>query len=194
MKKFKITNVVIAVALGHIVAANAFAGEQGKGRNKQMGYCFDAAFHEKTDRLYVAGGARGTHVFEVTQGEFNFITTVEDGGYHRNLKISGDRAYLADAKRGLVVFDIAEKVPVCTWKQQKQKTSGMGIYVHNNQAYLAAGAEGLHIFDISKPDYPKRVGTCKTNGDAWDVWVSGEYAYVADVQKGVTVVDISLPS
>jgi hypothetical protein len=157
-----------------------------------MGYCFDVAYHERTDRLYVAGGARGIHVFEVKKGEFNFITTVRDGGYHRNLKISGDRAYVADTKRGLVVFDVTEKIPVCTWKQQKP--GGMGIYIHNNRAYLAAGAEGLRIFDISKPDHPKEMGKCETNGDAWDVWVSGEYAYVADLQKGITVVDISLPS
>ena len=191
MKRFKIVIVVIAIALGCVVAANAFAGD--KGRNKVMGYCFDAAFHEKTNRLFVAGGVMGTHVFEVTNGKLNFVTTVFDGGYHRNLKISGDRAYVAYAKRGLVVFDIAEKVPVCTWKQQEQRVTGMGIYIHDNHAYLAAGAEGLHIFDISTPDSPKVVGKCETNADAWDVWVSGKYAYIADLQKGITVIDVSRP-
>ncbi|MFB0554999.1 MAG: LVIVD repeat-containing protein [Phycisphaerae bacterium] len=192
MKRFKIIIAAMAVALQLVVVANAFTAD--KGRNKKMGYCFDAAFHEKTNRLYVAAGPMGTHVFEVTKGKFNYITTVYGGGYHRNLKISGDRAYLADGKRGLVVFDITEKIPVCTWKQPDQNVSGMGIDLHDNRAYLAAGAEGLHIFDVSNPDSPKRVGTCKTNADAWDVWVSGNYAYVADLQKGLTVVDVSQPS
>lgn len=131
----------------------------------------------------------GTHVFKVTDGKLNFVTTVYDGGYHRNLKISGDRAYVADGKRGLLVIDITKKVPVITWKQEN--VSGMGIYIYDNHAYLAAGTEGLHIFDISKPDSPKQIGKCKTNADAWDVWVSGKYAYVADLQKGVTVIDVS---
>jgi len=189
MKRFKIVIAVIAIALEYVVVANALAGD--KGRNKVMGYCFDAAFHEKTNRLFVAGGAWGTHIFKVTDGNLNFITTVFDGGYHRNLKISRDRVYLADGNRGLVVFDIAEKVPVCTWKQQN--VAGMGIYIHDNYAYLAAGTEGLLVFDISKPDSPKLVGKSKTNADAWDVWVSDKYAYVADLQQGLTVVDVSFP-
>lgn len=190
MKRLKIINVVIAIALWHAVTANAFAGD--KGRNKGMGYCFDVAFHEKTNRLFVAAAVMGTHVFEVTEGKLNFVTTVYDGGYHRNLKISGDRAYVADGKRGLLIIDITKKVPVITCKQEN--VSGMGIYIHDNHAYLAAGTEGLHIFDISKPDFPKLISKCKTNADAWDVWISGKYAYVADLQKGVTVIDVSRPS
>ena len=192
MKRLKVIITIMVVLFQIVVVTNAFAAD--KGRNKRMGYCFDAAFHEKTNRLYVTAGAVGTHVFEVTKGQFNYITTVYEGGYHRNLKISGDRAYVADAKRGLVVFDITERVPVCTWMQTEQNVSGMGIDLYNNRAYLAAGAEGLYIFDISNPDSPKRISTCKTNADAWDVWIGGNYAYVADLNKGLTVVDISRPS
>ncbi|MDT8304106.1 MAG: hypothetical protein RQ760_21670 [Sedimentisphaerales bacterium] len=190
MKRFKIINVLIAIAFLYVTTTNAFAGD--KGRNKVMGYCFDAAFHEHTNRLFVAGGAKGTHIFEVTDGKLNFVTTVYDGGYHRNLKILGDRAYVADAKRGLLVMDITKKAPVITWKQEN--VSGMGIYIHKNHAYLAAGSEGLRIFDISEPDSPKQIGQCRTNADAWDVWVSGKYAYVADLQKGITLIDVSRPS
>ena len=192
MERFKIITVVIAVALQHVVAVNAFAAD--KDKNIVRAYCFDAAFDEKTNRLFVAGANTGTYVFEVADGKLNFVTTVLDGAYHRNLKISGDRAYVADAFEGLLVFDISEKVPVCTWKQQKQNVTGMGIYIHENHAYLAAKTEGLLIFDITTPDSPKLVGKCKTNADAWDVWVSGKYAYIADFQKGVTVIDVSRPS
>jgi len=190
MKKLKVSTLAILVSSVFLAAVDVFAGD--KGRNKVMGYCFDAAFHEKTNRLFVASGVMGTHVFEVMDGKLNFVTTVYDGGYHRNLKISGDRVYVADGKIGLLVIDITKKAPVITWKQEN--VSGMGIYIHDNHAYLAAGTEGLHIFDISKPDSPKLVAKCKTNADAWDVWVSGKYAYVADLQKGITVIDVSRPS
>lgn len=192
MKRLKVIITIVVVLFQIVVITNAFAAE--KGRNKKMGYCFDAAFHEGTNRLYVTAGSAGTHVFEVTKGQFNYITTIYEGGYHRNLKISGDRAYVADAKRGLVVFDITERIPVCTWIQPEQKVSGMGIDLHGNRAYMAAGDKGLYIFDISEPDSPKQISTCKTNDDAWDVWVSGNYAYVADLNKGLTVVDVSQPS
>ncbi len=190
MKRLTITHMVIVVALASTGAVPASGAARGGG--KQMGYCFDAAFHEKTSRLFVASGDKGTHVFGVKDGKLKFVTTVADGGYHRNLKISGDRVYLADADRGLVVFDITAGEPVCTWRQQG--AHGMGLDVHGHYVYLAAGGDGLHIFDISTPDAPKLLGTCKTNADAWDVWVSGPYAYVADLQKGVTVVDVSQPA
>ena len=189
MKASKVSNVVIAISLVCVVAADAFAGD--RARNKTTVHCFDVAFHEKTGRLFVAGSDKGTYVFEVTDGKLSFATTIRGGTYHRNLKISGDRAYVADGFEGLLVFDISEKVPVCTWRQQEQRLTGMGIHIHDDHAYLAAGPEGLHIFDISKPDSPKLVGKCKTYGDAWDVWVSGKYAYIADFQKGVTVIDVS---
>jgi hypothetical protein len=190
VERFRIINVVIVIALWHTITINVFAVD--KGRNKMMGYCFDAAFHEKTNRLFVAGGAKGTHIFEVMEGRLNFVTTVYDGDYHRNLKISGDRAYVADARIGLLVMDITKKAPIITWKQEN--VSGMGIYIYGKYAYLAAGKEGLHIFDISTPDSPKLIGRCRTNADAWDVWVSGNYAYVADLQKGITLIDVSRPS
>lgn len=192
MKASRISNVLITIALGCVVTANVFAGD--KARKKATAHCFDAAFHERTGRLFVAGSNTGTHVFEVTDGKLRFTTTISDGVYHRNLKISGDRLYVADAFEGLLVFDISAEVPVCTWKQKEPDVAGLGIYVHENHAYLAAGPEGLYIFDISTPDSPKTVGKCRTNDDAWDVWVSGKYAYVADFQKGVTVVDVSQPA
>ncbi len=191
MKRLTITAIVVTVALVCFAIAVPVCGAARSG-GKRMGYCFDAAFHEKTSRLFVAGGDQGTHVFEVAEGKLKFVTTVADGGYHRNLKISGDRLYLADNRRGLVVFDITGREPVRTWRQQG--ASGMGIDVHGSHAYLAAGGDGLHIFDISTPDSPKLLSKCQTNADAWDVWVSGRYAYVADLQKGVTVVDVAEPA
>jgi hypothetical protein len=192
MKKPKIVTVSIVVAFQFLILANAFASNMGG--SKATAYCFDAAFHEKTSRLFVAGANTGTHVFEVTDGKLNFVTTIHGGAYHRNLKISGNRLYVADAFKGLLVFDISERIPVCSWKQQEQRVTGMGIYIYDNHAYLAAGAEGLYIFDISMPDSPKLVSKCKTNADAWDVWVGGKYAYIADFQKGATVLDVSQPA
>ena len=88
MGKFRIISVVIAVTLWHVFATNSSAGD--KARNKTKVHCFDVAFHEKTGRLFVAGSDTGTHVFEVMDGKLSFATTIHDGTYHRNLKISAE--------------------------------------------------------------------------------------------------------
>jgi len=170
-----------------------------KGRDKKMGYCFDAAFDTARNRLYVVGGSAGMHVFSVTRGEFHFVTTVYDEGYYRNIKISGDRAFVADAGRGLTVFDISKDIPTLTWKWKEvnSNTAGMGIHVEGHFAYLALGSQndpsGLSIFDISNPDSPCLIGHCETP-NAWDVWVSGRFAYVADLNGGLVIIDVSTPS
>ena len=176
--------------------------EQYKGRDKRMEYCFDAAFDTARDRLYVVAGYAGMHVFDVSDGKLNFVTTIYDEGYYRNIKVSGDRAYIADAYRGLLVFDISKEIPVLTWKWKDVKTDsrGMGIYIESNLAYLAVDKgekksekPGLYIFNISKQDSPKLLGYCEAK-HAWDVWVSGRYAYVASLKKGLMVIDVSSAS
>jgi hypothetical protein len=189
MEGLRILGVIAAMALLSLVAASAPAAD--KGPNKPVGNCLDVAFHEKSNRLFVAAGGAGLHVLEVKDGKMSPVTTVSDGGSPRKLALSGDHLYVADATRGLVVFDVAGKDPVCNWKQQEGQ--GMGISLQDRYAYLAAGAEGLHVFDLSA-DAPKPAGECKTGGQARDVWVNGKYACVADEQQGLAVVDISVPS
>ena len=166
-----------------------------KGEDKFMGYCFDVALDERGNKLCVAAGDAGMFVFHVQDGELHFITNVRGEGYYRNLKIAGDRLFLADCDRGLVVYDISGDVPVKTWAQGKQgKGMGMGIHVEGRRAYLAWGKEGLAIFDITDPDSPKLIGHCASLDDAWDVWVKGGYAYVAELDEGIVAIDVSDPA
>ncbi len=163
-----------------------------KGGQKSMGYCFDAAVNQRGDRLYVAGGQAGLHIFAVRDGELRLITTVCIEGYYRNLKIAGDRLFLADAQRGLVVHDISGDIPTETWVQREK--GGMGLHVEGQRLYLAWGKRGLAIFDIHEPDKPRMIGRCESPQDAWDVWVKDQYAYVADLRKGVATIDVNDPA
>ena len=189
MEGLRILSVVVVMALLSLVTASAPAADRSP--EKPVGNCSDVAFHEKSNRLFVAAGPAGLHLLEAKDGKMSLVTTVSDGGAPRKLALSGDRLYVADVKRGLVVFNVAEKNPTCTWKQQE--VQGMGVSVQDPYAYLAVGAEGLQIFDLSA-DAPKPAGKCKTGAQARDVWVHGKYAYVADEQQGLAVVDISVPS
>jgi len=189
--KQKLTGILglVVICLG----MHASAGQPVliKGEQKFMGYCFDAALNEKGDKLYVAGGQVGLHVFAVRDGELQLIISVCMEGYYRNLKIAGDRLFLADGERGLVVHDISSGIPMQTWAQGEK--GGMGLHVEGQRLYLASGKRGLAIFDIREPDKPRMIGRCESPQDAWDVWVKGQYAYVADLAKGVATIDVSDP-
>lgn len=159
---------------------------------KKMGYCFDIALDPTRERLYIAAGNRGLHVLEAVNGKLEYATTYYDGGYYRNLKVHGERAYVADSKRGLVVLDISGESPVTAWVQTNG-TAG-GLHLKDDIVYVAAFAKGLQIFDISNPDLPVLIGSLETPGDAWDVWAQNGLAYIADFQAGMTVIDISIPT
>ncbi|HHS14410.1 MAG TPA: hypothetical protein ENN03_11690 [bacterium] len=187
--------VVLLCGFGHL------PGQEGDWSNQEMGYCFDAAFHPEQERLFVAAGSKGLHVFNVQSGHLDFVTTFYDEGYYRNIDITQDRAFIADARRGLVTLDISGEIPVVTWrwKEPETKTPGMGIHVNGSHAYLAVGnangynRPGVYIFDISRPDSPEPVGYANTK-NAWDVWVKDTVAFVADMSEGLTVLDLSDPS
>jgi hypothetical protein len=157
-----------------------------------MGYCFDVALDPAGERLFIAAGDRGLHILSTTGGMLSYVSTYYDAGYYRNLKISDDRAYIADSKRGLVVVDISGGSPVTTWVQSSGKAGG--LHILDDIAYVAAFEDGLQIFDITNPDSPILISSLETPGSAWDVWVQDGFAYIADFHSGMTVIDVSLPA
>ncbi|MBN1452896.1 MAG: hypothetical protein JW963_17895 [Anaerolineales bacterium] len=159
----------------------------------KVGYCFDTAFDENRERLYVTAGYRGLHVFSITpQGRIKHLATYYAGGYYRYLGIIGDRAYIANNEKGLEVVDIRQAVPKPVWTQSGSK--GYGIHIANDSVYLASNDLGLQIFDIANPDKPVLIGHFPTNGRFWDVWVQGTLAFLADRDLGLIVVDVSTPT
>lgn len=159
----------------------------------RVGYCFDTAFDETGERLYVSAGNRGLHVFRVSpQGKLAHLTTYFAAGYYRYLEVAGDYAYIANSGKGLEILDIREDVPRPVWTQMGSK--GYGIHITGHTAYLASNEYGLQIFDIGNPASPVLIGSLPTTGRAWDVWVNGAYAFIADRDLGLIVVDVSTPS
>ena len=159
----------------------------------RTGYCFASAFDQTGERLYLTGGRRGLHVFEVgQQGSLTHVTTYFDAGYYRYIEIVGDRAYVANSHRGLEILDIAGDLPRPVWAQNDSK--GYGAHILADRLYLASDDLGLHIFDITDPDSPRPLGHLATIERAWDVWAREGHAFVADHDAGLIVVDASHPS
>ena len=60
-KSSKTLFVFIVIAFFIFPDSITFAQDLNKGRDKNMGYCFDAAFDPAQKRLFVVGGIAGLH-------------------------------------------------------------------------------------------------------------------------------------
>ena len=158
---------------------------------RKMGYCFDAAYDPDRDRLYVAAGKAGLHIFDVVDGRLEYILTFHDDGYYRNIKIKDGRAFIADTERGLVVLDISKDTPVTKWIQGKV---GEGLHIEEKTLFLAAGTGGFYIFDITNQDEPRLYSHVTSVDQPWDVWVHQGLAYLADINQGLVIIDVTSPA
>jgi len=186
MRRAIILRLCVAGVFLCFLAASVFSQEQ-------KGYCFDCAVDASGSRLFLAAGAVGTHVYNLASGapQYAFTIPAEGGGYHRNLKISGDYCFVADAKKFLMIYDIRKQTPALVYKGTA--SDGMGVDVRGDVIYVAWGKNGLAIGRFTPPGSIELLGTCSTNGEAWDVWVGGNYAYVANVDTGLAVMDVTDP-
>jgi hypothetical protein len=158
----------------------------------RTGYCFDCVSDAARGRLLVAAGDAGTHVYEVRDGiPKHSFTLPADGGYHRNLKVSGDVCWIADAKLLYVAVDLSKDPPSVI--ARGDGGSGMGIDVRGDLVCIASSKKGLSILRRA-PSGIEPAGACPAGGDAWDVWIRGDIAFVANVDGGVGVVDIGDPA
>lgn len=107
------------------------------------------------------------------------------------VKVSGNYAFLADGKNGLLIFDISNSSsPVLKGNYD----NATGAYdISGNYVYVAAGDKGLLILDINNTSSPVLKGSYDTGGYASGVSVLGNYTYIADWDNFL-IFDISNPS
>jgi hypothetical protein len=160
--------------------------------NQKMGYCFDVAFDQENNRIYIAAGQAGLHVLDVVDGgHLKYVSTHFDGGYYRNLKLHAGQAYIAGTDNvGLLILDITGDIPVTKWSRNG---CGAGLHIEGDTLYLVDFDSGLYIFDISNPDAPQQLAQYEALEQPWDIWVHQGVAYVADVNKGLVILDVTTP-
>jgi hypothetical protein len=161
--------------------------------NQKMGYCFDVAFDQESNRLYVAAGQAGLHVLDVVgKGRLEYVSTHFDGGYYRNLKLHAGQAYIAEADNtGLLILDISGETPVTKWSQNGY---GAGLHIDGDTLYFVDFDSGLYIFYISNPDAPQQLVQFELLEQPWDIWVHQGIAFIVDVNKGLIILDVTTPT
>ena len=119
------------------------------------------------------------------------VGSVDTPGTGIEVRVAGDRAYLADGDAGLQIIDIsAPDAPALVGGVDTPGTAH-DVFVSGDRAYVADGEAGLQIIDISDPSQPALLGGYDTSGVARGVFVSGDHAYVADGVDGLLVVYVA---
>ena len=145
----------------------------------------------RTDLAYVADGAAGVQIVDVTD-PLNpvIIDVVDTPGFATDIELIGTNAYVADGDSGLQVIDVT--TPAIIGSVDTPGTA-VDLVVVDTLAYVADSAGGLRIIDIADPSLPVLRGVEIALLDAQGVAVLGGVAYVADGAQGVQSVDVSDP-
>jgi hypothetical protein len=146
---------------------------------------------------YVAAGWRGIQIVDVSDRSTPVVVNVHytwDSAY--DLRIVGDRIYVADGAAGLYIASIASD-PSNPEFLGRVDTRGdaQDVVVDGNYAYVADGGAGLAIIDVADPARPLVLSTVATTGRAKGVSYSNGYAVVVtgDARDELIVVDVRNP-
>ncbi len=119
---------------------------------------------------------------------------VDVGGTIYAISVSGDHAFLAVFRRGLVVVDISDPASMRVLGASGTPLVALDVEVVGNTAFVAGGWDGMVLFDVSDPASPARVGVSKADRYSVGVAVKGNLAVVAEAGDGIRLVDVSTPS
>jgi hypothetical protein len=146
-------------------------------------------------RLVVADGWAGLRLFDFATtlsapAEVGALSEVAQAG---DVAIDGEYAYVADAKAGLRVFDLADRDHPRQIAQYFTSGSTTAVRLAGSLAYVANAEAGLEIVDVADPRAPRRVAALALPGPALDVTVYAGYAIVAAGEGGLVLVRIVDP-
>ncbi|MGH8103801.1 MAG: LVIVD repeat-containing protein [bacterium] len=155
------------------------------------------------DRLYVAAGDEGLHVFLLDDP----ANPVEIGSYSAHpavaVAVTGDFAYLAAGRDGFIALNVADPEEIrqmgyidtldCRGKGAVRKCVGsaQGLAITGNLVVLANAEAGVRVAHISDPAHPRVIGPFPTAGSATAIALSGGIACVADGAGGLRLLQFS---
>lgn len=149
------------------------------------------------DHAYVAAGARGLYVVDVSDLEAPFIagSVDEPSGTYNDVRVAGDYAFVAAGLSGLRIVDVGDPAnPRVVAGVPIGGGASSDLAITGEVAYVAAGTAGLQVIDVGDPTAPALLGSLDTAGNARGVDIAGNLVVVADDGGGVLVIDASEPT
>ncbi len=142
---------------------------------------------------YVAGGAAGLHIVDITNPLLPRLLGSADTSDARDVRVRGTLAFVADGPGRLQIVDVSDPVVPSVIGSLGLGGSANGVDVSDEFAVVAA-TTGVHIVDVSVPAQPRRTGSVALPDAALDTVVSDRIAYVADYTGSLQVVDFTVPA
>ena len=141
--------------------------------------------------LYVANGARGLQVIDVTLPTAPVaMGGIDTPGEALDIAINGQYAYIADSGAGLRVVSIAN--PTQPVEISSINTGGYALKVSLDGPYVmvAEGPNGLGVVNVANPNVPVEALNYAAAGNVAAVAGLGPYVLMAEGHQGLLVANI----
>lgn len=102
----------------------------------------------KKDMAYIAGFRSGVQVVNLKNSRD--IATYPTGGRPVGLHLEGERLFVADFDKGLLVYDVSNPKSLTLERTYKTKGNAREVFVKGNYAYVADWDKGLTVIDLVK--------------------------------------------
>lgn len=143
--------------------------------------------------LYVAFGAPGFRIYDLSGAETTLLSTTDAGGFVNNLTIVDDLLYVSFAG-GFSVYNVADRSAPALLGSYTAGGVVYGSSVVDGVAYLS-GSFGLRILDVFNPASISVLSASTPNvQSSLDTFSDGNLAVVSSRFFGLNVVDVSNPS
>ena len=145
---------------------------------------------------YVAAGGGGLQILDVSDPANPTWQGTYASTYARQVLVSGDYAYLADAygSPNFVVVNVSNPATPVMAGSYAAPGEGYDLVLDGSTIYLATWDNGVRFIDVSNPANPNEIGFYNTSGRAEGVAVAGGYAYIADTWDGFKIVNVTNPA
>ena len=144
---------------------------------------------------YVAAGGGGLQILDVSNPANPTWQGTYASTYARDVLVSGNYAYLADAYGypNFVVVNVSNPASPVMAGSVAAPGEGYDLALNGSIIYLATWDNGVRFIDVSNPAAPNEIGYYNTSGRAEGVAMADGYAYIADTWDGFKIVNVSDP-
>jgi hypothetical protein len=166
----------------------------------QDGYCQYFAYSYArsaciTDnRLFVAGRS-GLLIYQ-DAAHFSLSSvadTCDSVNFGSAVTVDGDRAYVADARAGLAVFNVGSSGPRGILSRIRVPQEAYCVAVDSKYVYLGSWYSGFTILDAADPGAVVEKGRYNAGEIVMSIAVSDSVAYLSALDFGFITVDVSDP-
>lgn len=185
------STVWVAVAMLCLVAASAGAQSTCAALESRWGRGLTRGVAVAGERVFYGTGSELVAVDATSEVE---LGRLDVGGVIHAIAVAGDRAFLAGAKQGLVVVDVADPGLMQVLAQTGSPEAASGVDAAGDRVVVTDLWRDLWIYDVSDPASPQHLATFDVDSYPMAVVLLGDVAVTAEQTAGARVIDLSDPA